>query len=284
VSQLILPTQYSIVSGPALTTLVPGASTTITLGLNTSTAGTFSGAMALANNDANEGPFNFNVTGTVTTQPPAAQFSDNFNRANSSALGSNWTERSGNMSINSQALINSVSGTSVALVTNLTMSDVVLTADVNLGFSFSSRDSGLVARHSGTGAGSQYWGGLSYRNGRYYAEIWESASGSWTRLSQTQVSTGSGALRFEVIGTSLKLYVNNVLRGSVTDNSLAAGSVGVSATNTGSRLDNFAATTAAAPITAPQAVTAGNSAASPSAQWLAALDQLLTQWSQHRNR
>lgn len=289
VSQLQLPTSYVIVSGPSQTTIAPGGSATLTLGLNTSTAGTFSGPMVLVNNDANEGPFNFNVTGTVTAATtPTTQFSDNFNRQNSSSLGSNWTEKAGNYSINTQTLVNSVSSASVAIVNNFSQADVVLTANVDLVYNFGTRDSGLVARYSGNGIGSHYWGGLAVRNGRYFAEIWEANNGNWTRLSQTQVTSASGALRFEVIGTSLKLYVNDVLRGSATDSTLTTGSVGVSSTGTSTRVDNFTAAAAPAPLSNPAANTASNPTANfsrlQSNQWLAVLDQLLAQWNQDRNR
>lgn len=284
-SQIVLPNAYSLAAGPGATVLAPGTSTVITLSLNTTTAGTFTGGVALANNDADEGPFNFNVTGTVTatTTPPTQQFSDNFNRGNNSSLGTNWTERSGNFSVNSGALVNSTSAMSVATVNNLTMSDVVLTADVDLAYTFGARDSGLVARQSGTAGGSYYWGGIAIHSGRYYAEIWESNNGSWTLHSQTQVASGAGTLKFEVIGTSLKLYVNGALSGSATDSTLTTGRVGVSATGTATRVDNFTAASPAAPVTAPAGVTAASSAASAAAQWFAAVDQLLAQWSQHRN-
>lgn len=289
-SQLVLPNRYSIVSGPSQTTIAPGASATLTLGLNTSMVGSFTGAISLANNDANEGPFNFNVTGTVTVvTTPTAHFSDNFNHANSSSLGSSWTEKGGNFSINTSTLVNSASGISIAMVNNFSQSDVVLTANVDLAYTFGTRDSGLVARYSGNGIGSHYWGGLALRNGRYFAEIWEANNGNWTRLSQSQMSSASGAVRFEVIGASLKLYVNDVLRPSATDSTLTTGSVGVSATGTATRLDNFTAATATARVTTPPAIIAGSSTASQnsdyhqSPQWLAVLDQLLAQWLQKRN-
>lgn len=294
-TNIVLPTAYSLTAGPGSTTIAPGASTTITLTLNTASAGTFTGAVALNNNDANEGPFNFNVTGTVTATPttPTTFFSDNFNRSNNSSLGNGWTERSGNFSITNQGLQSSSSGTSLATVNNVSIADVILTADVNLGTGTAGRDAGLVARHSGNGDGSQYWGGIAYSGGRYYAQIWESNNGSWTRLSQTQISSGSVTLKFEVIGTTLKLYVNGTLSVSATDSTLTTGRIGLSAIGSGMRLDNFVAQRPVAPLvapaaspadsTAPPAVKPDRSAAAvagmnTSAQQLAALDQLLALW------
>lgn len=294
-TNIVLPTAYSLTAGPAVTSIAPGGSTTITLSLNTASAGTFSGGVALGNNDANEGPFNFNVTGTVTatSTTPTTLFSDNFNRASSSYLGSNWSERVGNFNVSNQGLQSSSSGTSLATVNNISAADVILTADVNLGTGTAGRDAGLVARHSGSGVGSQYWGGIAYSGGRYYAQIWEANNGSWTRLSQTQISSGNVSLKFEVVGTSLKLYVNGTLTNSATDSTLTSGRIGLSAIGSGMRLDNFVAQRPAAPLVAPAA--APSSAAAPPAvkpdrpavamagmsaaaqQW-AALDQLLALW------
>jgi hypothetical protein len=238
---LTLPSGYTLASGLGTTTLAPGATTTFTVALNTSTAGTFSGSLSLANNDADENPFNFMLAGTVQAASTTPSFSDNFNRANSTSLGSNWTETVGNVSISSQGVSNAATSISLATVNNVTAADAVLTANVSLGSGYATRDAGLVARQSGTGIGNEYWGGIRYSGGRYVAEIWRAVDGSWTRLSTTYISVNSGALRFEVVGSSLKLYVNNTLTNSVTDTTIAgAGRVGISLTNTGTRLDNFA--------------------------------------------
>ncbi len=280
-SQLVLPPAYSVTAGPGVTTLAPGVSTTITLSLNTASAGTFTGAFELRNNDANEGPFNLTLTGTVTatTTNPTALFSDNFNRTSSTFIGNAWTERAGNYSISNQGLVSTSSGASVATV-NVTATDVILSADVDIGTGTSTRDTGLVARQSGNGVGSQYWAGIRYSNGGYSADIYKAINGSWTRLATTAVTSGSAAIRFEVVGSSLSFYVNGVLTTSATDTSLTTGRIGVSSTNANTRLDNFVATRPTAPLTAAAtAGTANNSA------WLAALDQLLAQWNQqsHRN-
>jgi len=278
-SQIVLPNAYSLTAGPGSTIVAPGASTTITLSLNTAAAGTFTGALSLANNDANEGPFNLTLTGTVTATPttPTAIFSDTFNRANGSYLGSTWTERAGNYSISNQGLVSSTSGASVATVNNVTAADVILSADVNIGTGTATRDTGLVARHSGSGVGSQYWAGIRYSNGQYSAEIWKAVNSSWTRLSTTAVTSGTAAIRFEVIGSSLGLFVNGTLATSAADTSLTSGRIGVSSTNSNTRLDNFVAARPVAPL-----VAAAQAPANVSTTWLAALDQLLAQWNQQR--
>lgn len=292
-STITLPGGFTLAQPFGTTTIVPGASTTFQVALNTAVAGSFGGSVSFTTNDADEATFNFALSGTVVanTTPPPSGFTDDFNRANGTSLGPNWTERAGNMSISSNALVNSVTGVSVATVNNVSAADVVLTADVNLGSGLANRDTGLVARQSGTGVGSEYWGGLAYSNGRYFAQVWKAIDGSWTQLSSRAVSTGAGQLRFEVIGSSLKLSVNGVLTNSVADTALATGRVGVSANNTGARLDNFSVEpVSGAVLTPPQsaasrpaAVTSGAQAIafprsfSP-ADWAAAVDQWLATW------
>lgn len=50
---------------------------------------------------------------------------------------------------------------------------------------------------------------------------------------------GTGTLRFELSGTSLRLYVNDLLAVNTTDGVLAASGVGMSSTANG-KLDTFA--------------------------------------------
>ncbi|MFN6539080.1 MAG: choice-of-anchor D domain-containing protein [Nostoc sp. EkiNYC01] len=63
-SNLELPDGFSLV-GTLPTSLAVNASTTITVALNTTTLGTYSGNFSLSNNDTDESPFDFAITGTV---------------------------------------------------------------------------------------------------------------------------------------------------------------------------------------------------------------------------
>jgi pimeloyl-ACP methyl ester carboxylesterase len=56
-----------------LTSLARGASDTFTVRLDTTSAGTKSGQISFSDNDSNENPFNFSVTGTVTPLPTVAR-------------------------------------------------------------------------------------------------------------------------------------------------------------------------------------------------------------------
>ncbi|MGE0614099.1 MAG: PA14 domain-containing protein [Bacteriovoracia bacterium] len=64
-----VPAGYALTEALS-TSLAPGASDTFSVRLNTGAAGSFSGSVSFTNNDANESPFNFSVTGMVTSTPP----------------------------------------------------------------------------------------------------------------------------------------------------------------------------------------------------------------------
>jgi Ca2+-binding RTX toxin-like protein len=66
-STLKLPDGFSLV-GTLPTSVAANASTTITVALNTTTPGTYSGTLILGNNDSNESPFDFGISGTVQTK------------------------------------------------------------------------------------------------------------------------------------------------------------------------------------------------------------------------
>ncbi|MEH1786751.1 MAG: choice-of-anchor D domain-containing protein [Nostoc sp.] len=63
-SNLQLPNGFSLV-GTLPTSVAANTSTTISVALNTTTPGTYSGSLSLNNNDSNESPFDFAISGTV---------------------------------------------------------------------------------------------------------------------------------------------------------------------------------------------------------------------------
>ncbi len=66
-----VPNGYSVVSTFGSTTLAAGSMTTFSVRLDATSEGTYSGQLSFTNNDNDESPFNFNLSGTVATQPPA---------------------------------------------------------------------------------------------------------------------------------------------------------------------------------------------------------------------
>ena len=75
-------------------TLIPNATASLTVGLATATLGTFNGTVSLANNDGDENPFNFDISGSINVaQPPGIEIKDNGD-SGFSATG-DWLDVSG---------------------------------------------------------------------------------------------------------------------------------------------------------------------------------------------
>ena len=102
-----------------------------------------------------------------------------------------------------------------------------------------SAGAGLVARYSGPGQSNFYLGMLFNNNGVYQAYIFLNKGGVFTQLAVQNLPgfTGSGTLLFDVVGNSLKLYVNGVQTVSATNSALSSGLVGIRSTS--GSLDNF---------------------------------------------
>lgn len=66
-----LPPRFSVIEG-LRPSLEPGETDTFTVAMETSVAGTFSGALSVANNDADENPYNFLISGTCVAPPTTA--------------------------------------------------------------------------------------------------------------------------------------------------------------------------------------------------------------------
>lgn len=68
ISSVTVPTGFTN-TGPSSGTLVPGGAAVLTVRLDSAVVGTKSGDITISSNDANEGTFNFAVTGTVNAPP-----------------------------------------------------------------------------------------------------------------------------------------------------------------------------------------------------------------------
>jgi hypothetical protein len=90
-----------------------------------------------------------------------------------------------------------------------------------------------------------YWGGLIGIDGAFQALIYRNLNGVWTQVNAPTpitLTSATNTLRFEVVGPSLKLFVNGKLTTFATDGlPTTAGSVGLRSGN-GVAIDNFAAT------------------------------------------
>jgi hypothetical protein len=71
-----VPTGFTVTAQPA-TSVAVGGTTQFTVRLDTATAGTKTGDVSFTTNDADENPFNFRITGTVSTAPELVILSGN---------------------------------------------------------------------------------------------------------------------------------------------------------------------------------------------------------------
>ena len=157
----------------------------------------------------------FNAS-AVTPQSSSSttNFSDNFSTTgNASQLSTYWTSQAGDFQVNTTndtaTGIGSTGTLDLATVNGISSANEAVSATVTV---TSGEYAGLVARYAGTGDENMYYGAIVAGSGSYTACIFRNVNGVWTSLvSQTYSGTVTGAaLQFDVVGTSLKLYLNNV--------------------------------------------------------------------------
>ncbi len=181
----------------------------------------------------------------------ALPFTDNFNRADGE-LGPNWLDRLGETEVKSHQAVTTVlnptstdSSQTLALTTlnGLSAADVTVQADITLA-STGVVYSGLVARYSGPGDQNMYWAGLIGVNGSFQAVIYRNVNGTWTQLNAAtpvMLPSSTNTLRFDVVGPSLKLFINGNLAAFANDTVLTApGTAGLRSGN-GVTIANFSA-------------------------------------------
>ncbi|MEA2834747.1 MAG: hypothetical protein QOG66_2949 [Methylobacteriaceae bacterium] len=81
-SALTLPSGFTLIEGLSAS-IAAGSSDTFTVRMDTSSPGTHSGQISFADNDSDENPFNFSITGTVTQNRPPIANSDTYGFATS---------------------------------------------------------------------------------------------------------------------------------------------------------------------------------------------------------
>ena len=88
---------------------------------------------------------------------------------------------------------------------------------------------GLVARYGGSGLANMYYGAIVAGSGDYTAYIYRNVNGASTSLfSQTYTGTATGTtLEFDVVGTSLQLFLNSSIVAYANDSTFTTGSVGM---------------------------------------------------------
>ncbi|MBI4402562.1 MAG: trypsin-like serine protease [Deltaproteobacteria bacterium] len=204
---------------------------------------TGAGLVGIRSNYVNDTFDDFSAT-TNIIQPPSFSFSTDFNFPNGNPPNV-WSLRQGNLFINSNTLQSGVSGASVLILnTSSPLADVSLSVKfVNL--TSGKRCAGLVSRYTGPGDNNFYLAMLCKNStssrASLTAALYKNVSGSWTTISSKAVSPiSSGTLRFDTVGSSLKLYLNGSLLLDKTDTSIQEpGLVGIRTFYTGSTVDDF---------------------------------------------
>jgi hypothetical protein len=160
---------------------------------------------------------------------------DNFNRADSTNLGSPWAEQTGDVAVAGNEMVG-VGSLDVAANVGVAAADQA--AEVSIALA-SGQTAGLVARYTGPADSNMYYAGITDSNGVYTAQIWGNLDGTWNLLALTTLGKGTGRLRFEVVGASLKLFLDGDLIASAGDTAITGpGYTGVRATQ-GALLDDF---------------------------------------------
>ncbi len=166
----------------------------------------------------------------------AVPFSDSFTGANGAPLADAWRSLAGGFTVqNNQA--RGAAAVNLSLLNGLSLADssTQLTLALPATGTYSA---GLVARSAGSGDRNMYWAAVSAVNGVYTALIYRNVNGVWALLSSRRVARGTGVLRFDAIGSSLKLFLDGAEVGAASDTALTSGGVGIRASQ-GATVDDF---------------------------------------------
>jgi uncharacterized protein YkwD len=179
------------------------------------------------------------LTGPNSAAFTAALFTDDFNRPDAPSLGPNWTVVGGTPGVRGNRLV-LIGGPGIAVYQSATPANVGVQADIALpttGTAFAS----VIAGSIGPGVPGFYRGQVVGSNGQFSAGLVRFLGGKLTPLvPAVPVAGGTGTLRLEVVGNSLKLFLNGRLVAHAFDSALAVGGVGVWG-SAGAALDNFEA-------------------------------------------
>jgi hypothetical protein len=160
-----------------------------------------------------------------------ATASDNFDRADSSTLGANWTEPTTGTS-NSFAIVSNQAQTPASTGTGALWSATTFTATqfskvtfVNIASTYQM----VTVRHA-SGVETYYAGGRNssdFVDSKYH--IWKVVSGTNTSLAVTasQVAAAGDVVELDVSGTNLTLIVNGITILTVSDSAIASGQPGM---------------------------------------------------------
>ncbi|WP_416976701.1 hypothetical protein [Streptomyces sp. T028] len=167
-----------------------------------------------------------------------ASFTDDFNRADSSDLGANWVEVSGDWSIVSNQLSPGAAGGTIILRASGAMATSDNYAQATIAAT-TAASHGVWCRGN-----SNITSGYLWRNDGTSWNLFSVVGGSFTSIGSYAAAAAPGDVaKVQAVGSTIKGYVNGVERVSVTDTGVATGtSVGIRSESTSAiRFDDFAA-------------------------------------------
>lgn len=163
-------------------------------------------------------------------------FTDDFNRANSTDLGANWVEVSGDWSIVSNQLSPGAAGGTIVLRAAGAMSTNDNSAQVTIAAT-TAASQGVWCRGNPNITSGYLW-----RNDGTSWDLFQVVGGSFTNIGTFSGAAAPGDIaKVQAVGSTIKGLVNGVERVSVTDTAVASGtSVGIRSESSGSiRYDDF---------------------------------------------
>jgi hypothetical protein len=149
-------------------------------------------------------------------------FGDNFNTPSlGNQLSYSWEEQGGNFNLGTGAAVGQAS-TNFATVNGINQINATVQANVTL--TSAGQYAGLVARYSNSTSPNMYYASITLlSNGQFQIAIFRDLHGTWTQLAATTLSSFSGALQFQVNGSSLILSVDGIQRFHITDGFITVG-------------------------------------------------------------
>jgi hypothetical protein len=175
----------------------------------------------------------------------ALPFSDSF--SSGPTLSNSWFTEAGQYVTTSGQAVGQAKF-NLAVVDGINVGDISVQALMN--FTAASQYIGLVARYSGPGDNNEYLGQMSWLGGaNYRATIYRISAGKATLLAGVKLTNGTGTLRFDLEGSSLKLFLNGALVLDAHDSVLATGTVGIRSA-AGAGIGDFSADAIVQPVTA----------------------------------
>lgn len=169
------------------------------------------------------------ATNTLTPTPTATSsgVTDDFNRADSTNLGGNWIERSGDWQIYSQTLRNVSTGSDAVVTYTGTYSDVEASAKVK--FSSAAGTVTIGARLGSYSGGVPAAGYAAEISNTGLVKLWRLSD--WGELGSYQISNYQAStyttLLISADGNALRVDIDGVTRISTTDTTFSSGSVGL---------------------------------------------------------